>query len=93
MQVDQAQEHSQIEGGEGSAASDLEPYDPDGSDLDSDYESGSEGGETQEGQQSAAGRGGGGSSRGPGRPGSIASTYWRDERQDRKELLAVIDER
>ena len=91
MQVDQAQGHSQVEGGEGSTASDLESYDPDGSDPESDYESGSEGGE-ERGQQGAAGRAGG-SSRGPGRPGSIASTYWRDERQDRKELLAVIDER
>ena len=27
------------------------------------------------------------------RPGSIASTYWRDERTDRKNLLGVIDER
>lgn len=27
-----------------------------------------------------------------GRPGSIASTYWREERQDRKKLLSVIDE-
>lgn len=26
------------------------------------------------------------------RPGSIASTYWREERQDRKNLLSVIDE-
>ena len=25
-------------------------------------------------------------------PGSIASTYWREERQDRKKLLSVIDE-
>ncbi len=29
----------------------------------------------------------------PARPGSIASTYWRDERTDRKKLLNVIDER
>lgn len=28
-----------------------------------------------------------------GRPGSIASTYWREERQDRKNLLSVIDEK
>lgn len=34
-----------------------------------------------------------GSAQAPARPGSIASTYWRDERRDRKELLAVIDER
>ena len=27
------------------------------------------------------------------RPGSIASTYWREERHDRKNLLEVIDER
>ena len=27
------------------------------------------------------------------RPGSIASTYWREEREDRKNLLSVIDER
>ena len=27
-----------------------------------------------------------------GRPGSIASTYWREEREDRKNLLSVIDE-
>lgn len=33
-----------------------------------------------------------GSSRPKGRPGSIASTYWREERQDRKKLLSVIDE-
>eukprot|EP00890_Picochlorum_soloecismus_P004879 jgi/Picsp_1/5392/NSC_02752-R1_protein ltv1 homolog len=26
------------------------------------------------------------------KPGSIASTYWREERQDRKNLLSVIDE-
>jgi len=26
------------------------------------------------------------------RPGSIASTYWREERQDRKNLLSIIDE-
>ncbi len=77
-----------MEGSEGSSASDLESYDPDGSDLESDSVSGSEGGE----ERGAAERAGG-SSRGPGRPGSIASTYWRDERQDRKELLAVIDER
>lgn len=30
---------------------------------------------------------------GPRRLGSIASTYWRPERQDRKENLSVIDER
>jgi len=30
--------------------------------------------------------------RGPARPGSIASTYWRDERTDRRNLLGVIDE-
>jgi protein LTV1 len=29
----------------------------------------------------------------PPRPGSIASTYWREERTDRKNLLGVIDER
>jgi protein LTV1 len=29
----------------------------------------------------------------PSRPGSIASTYWREERTDRKNLLGVIDER
>ena len=32
------------------------------------------------------------SSQVPKRPGSIASTYWREERQDRKNLLSVIDE-
>jgi hypothetical protein len=30
---------------------------------------------------------------GPRKLGSIASTYWRPERQDRKENLSVIDER
>jgi hypothetical protein len=35
----------------------------------------------------------GASGRAPARPGSIASTYWRDERTDRKNLLTVIDER
>ena len=30
---------------------------------------------------------------GPGGPGSIASTYWRPERTDRKNLLTVVDER
>lgn len=29
----------------------------------------------------------------PARPGSIASTYWREERHDRKNLLTVIDEK
>lgn len=29
----------------------------------------------------------------PPRPGSIASTYWREERTDRKNLLGAIDER
>lgn len=38
---------------------------------------------------SAAGRSG----RPPARPGSIASTYWREERHDRKNLLTVIDEK
>jgi hypothetical protein len=33
------------------------------------------------------------SSKPPPRPGSIASTYWREERTDRKNLLTVIDER
>ena len=32
-------------------------------------------------------------SAGPRKLGSIASTYWRPERQDRKENLSVIDER
>ena len=32
-------------------------------------------------------------SAGSRRQGSIASTYWRPERQDRKENLSVIDER
>lgn len=41
--------------------------------------SGSEGEEDGEGKR-------------PGRPGSIASTYWRDERTDRRNLLGVIDE-
>lgn len=27
------------------------------------------------------------------KPGSIASTYWRPERSDRKNLLSVVDER
>ena len=56
-----------------------------------------------------AGRGRGGSQAGPGsvsgsvsgseagskgrRVGSIASTYWRPAREDRKEALSVIDER
>lgn len=31
-------------------------------------------------------------SRAPPRPGSIASTYWRDERHDRKGLLTSLDE-
>lgn len=34
-----------------------------------------------------------GSKRNPPKPGSIASTYWREERQDRRNLLEVIDER
>jgi hypothetical protein len=34
-----------------------------------------------------------GACRPPARPGSIASSYWRPERHDRKELLSVIDER
>ena len=38
-----------------------------------------------------AGRGSGGKP--PPRPGSIASTYWREERTDRKNLLTVIDEK
>ena len=29
----------------------------------------------------------------PRKLGSIASTYWRPERQDRKENLSIIDER
>lgn len=33
------------------------------------------------------------SGRVPPRPGSIASTYWREERTDRRKLLGVIDER
>ena len=33
------------------------------------------------------------SARRPGGPGSIASTYWRPERTDRKNLLTVVDER
>lgn len=33
------------------------------------------------------------SAAGPRKLGSIASTYWRPERQDRKENLSVIDER
>lgn len=43
--------------------------------------------------ESQAGSQGGRSGRAPARPGSIASTYWRDERSDRKNLLTVIDER
>ena len=35
----------------------------------------------------------GGSARAPARPGSIASTYWREERTDRRNLLTVVDER
>ena len=42
---------------------------------------------------SQAGTLAGRSGRAPARPGSIASTYWRDERSDRKNLLTVIDER
>ncbi len=38
-------------------------------------------------------RGEEGSARRPGGPGSIASTYWRPERTDRKNLLTVVDER
>jgi protein LTV1 len=34
-----------------------------------------------------------GSRRGGGGPGSIASTYWREERVDRRAMLGVIDER
>jgi len=34
-----------------------------------------------------------GSKQNPPKPGSIASTYWREERQDRRNLLEVIDER
>ena len=33
-----------------------------------------------------------GSNAGPRRAGSIASTYWRPERTDRKEALSAIDE-
>jgi len=45
-----------------------------------------------------SGGGGGGSSRGSAaggdvREGSIASSYWRDEREDRRETLDVIDQR
>ena len=40
----------------------------------------------------AQGRGGA-ASRTDARPGSIASTYWRPERADRKNLLSVVDER
>lgn len=36
---------------------------------------------------------GGDGPRRKGGPGSIASTYWRPERTDRKNLLSVLDER
>ena len=36
---------------------------------------------------------GAGASQMDARPGSIASTYWRPERSDRKNLLTVVDER
>lgn len=56
--------------------------------------SGSSGGSRgEEGEEGAGLRSQAGGSCGPGRPGSIASTYWRDERRDRKENLATIDER
>ncbi len=80
------------DGDEEERESDVESYDDaDGSDYGSAdvTESGRQG----EGEGAPGGTRVGGSSRGPGRPGSIASTYWREERHDRKELLAVIDER
>ena len=64
----------------GEAYSDVESYS-------SDEEEGSSYG------GSGAGGGGGAGGRPPARPGSIASTYWRDERTDRKNLLTVIDEK
>ncbi len=36
---------------------------------------------------------GAGASQMDARPGSIASTYWRPERSDRKNLLSTVDER
>ncbi|KAI3428268.1 hypothetical protein D9Q98_006647 [Chlorella vulgaris] len=67
-----------------------------GSGADSEYESeaSSLAGSGEPGAgESQAGSQGGRSGRAPARPGSIASTYWRDERSDRKNLLTVIDER
>ena len=42
------------------------------------------------GSDAGTGRSGG---RAPTRSGSIASTYWREERHDRRNLLTVIDEK
>ena len=39
------------------------------------------------------GEAGGARSQYDAKPGSIASTYWRAERSDRKKLLSVVDER
>lgn len=43
--------------------------------------------------RAGGGREGGAASRMDARPGSIASTYWRPERSDRKNLLSTVDER
>ena len=55
--------------------------------VDTDDDGGSGGAAGSRGQANEAG------SKPPPRPGSIASTYWREERHDRKNLLTVIDEK
>ncbi|PRW56768.1 LTV1-like protein [Chlorella sorokiniana] len=61
--------------------SEVESYEEEGSSYGGSEGAGPDG--------SAAGRSG----KAPARPGSIASTYWREERHDRKNLLTVIDEK
>lgn len=63
------------------SGSDVESYD------DEDEEGGSDWSSDEEGGVGGPGR------KVPPRPGSIASTYWRAERTDRRNLLTVVDER
>lgn len=74
---------------ESDQVSDVESYDE-------EEEEGEEGGSSYSGSGSGGAPGGsqaGPGGRAPARPGSIASTYWREERTDRKNLLTVIDEK
>lgn len=86
LQLDAEQESGPSSAEAGS--DEAESFESEESDSGSELGSAGSAGASEEGEEGAAR-----SSRGPGRPGSIASTYWREERRDRKELLAVIDER